>query len=87
MTAYEGQADGKTTPPQPLTGLQGEVALAAVHGEKTQAELAQQLDVHPNQITQWRAWLLESASSVRCSVGDCASADKHQEPRRPRSAS
>jgi transposase-like protein len=40
------------------------VALAAVKGEKTLAELAQQFDVHPNLITQWRAQLLESAADV-----------------------
>ena len=41
--------------------VQGEVALAAVTGEKTLAELAQRYDVHPNLINQWRAKLLESA--------------------------
>ncbi len=30
------------------------VALAAIKGEKALAYLAQQFDVHPNQITQWR---------------------------------
>jgi len=40
------------------------VALAAVKGEKTLAELAQQFDVHPNQITTWRSQLLEGASGV-----------------------
>jgi transposase len=44
--------------------FKAKVALAAVKGEKTLAELAQQFDVHPHQITQWRARLLESAADV-----------------------
>jgi transposase-like protein len=39
-------------------------ALAAVKGEKTLAELAQQCDIHPNQITQWKAQLLDGAADV-----------------------
>ena len=42
--------------------LRAKVALAAVKGEKTLAELAQQFDVHPNQITIWRGQLLEGAA-------------------------
>jgi transposase-like protein len=37
---------------------------AAVKGEKSLAELAQQFDVHPNQITQWKAQLLDGAPGV-----------------------
>ena len=40
------------------------MAVAAIKGEKTPAELAQQFDVHPNQIAQWRAQLLDGASGV-----------------------
>jgi len=31
------------------------VALAAVKGDRTLAQLAEQFDVHPNQITSWKA--------------------------------
>ena len=44
--------------------FKAKVALAAIKGERTLAELAQQFDVHPNQITQWRSQLLDGASGV-----------------------
>ena len=44
--------------------FKAKVALAAIKGEKTLAELAQQFDVHANQITQWRSQLLEGAADL-----------------------
>lgn len=44
--------------------FKAKVALEAVRGAKTLAELAKQYDVHPNQITDWKSQLLERAASV-----------------------
>ena len=44
--------------------FKAKAALTAVKGEKTLAELAQPFDVHPNQITTWKAQLLDGAAGV-----------------------
>ncbi len=44
--------------------FKAKVALAAIKGEKTLSELAEQFDVHANQITQWKSLLLEGAIGV-----------------------
>jgi transposase len=49
--------------------FKAKVALAAIKGEKTLAELAQQYDVHPNQITAWKGQLVDAASGVFSTSG------------------
>ncbi len=44
--------------------FKAKVAVAAIKGEKTLIELAQDFDVHPNRIKQWRDQLLEGATGV-----------------------
>jgi transposase-like protein len=44
--------------------FKAKVALAAIKGEKTLADLAEQFDVHAHQITSWRTQLREGAAEV-----------------------
>ena len=44
--------------------FKAKVALAAIEGDRTLAQLAEQFDVHPNQITSWKAQLEGGAADV-----------------------
>jgi transposase len=44
--------------------FKAKVALAAVKGDRTVAQLAEHFDVHPNQITTWKSQLEASASEI-----------------------
>ena len=52
--------------------FKAKVALAAIKGELTLAQLAEHFDVHPNQITQWKAQLQEGAAGVFGSAAGAA---------------
>src|SRR5438067_2101598 len=45
-------------------GFKAKVALAAIKGDRTVAQLAEQFDVHPNQVTSWKAQLEGAAADV-----------------------
>ena len=49
---------------QHAPAFKAKVALAAIKGEMTLAQLAEHFDVHPNQITQWKSQLQEAAADV-----------------------
>lgn len=49
--------------------FKAKVALAAIKGDRTIAQLAEHFDVHPNQITAWKSQLEGSASEVFGSGG------------------
>jgi len=44
--------------------FKAKVAIAAIKGDRTIAQLAEHFDVHPNQITTWKAQLESGAADV-----------------------
>jgi transposase-like protein len=44
--------------------FKAKVAIAAIKGERTIAQIAEQFDVHPNQVTTWKAQLEGGAAEV-----------------------
>jgi len=44
--------------------FKAKVALEAIKGEQTLVELTERFEVHPNQITEWKKYLLEKATEI-----------------------
>ncbi len=47
-----------------IPAFKAKVALAAIKGDRTLVQLAEQFDVHPNQITSWKVQLESGAADV-----------------------
>lgn len=44
--------------------FKAEVAITAIRGDKTMVEIAQEYDVHPNQIQEWKKRLMSEAEQL-----------------------
>jgi transposase-like protein len=58
MEILPDSGHGDARPRQNHTpAFKAKVAVAAIKGDRTIVQIAEQLDVHPNRITQWKAQL------------------------------
>jgi transposase len=64
----------KQTRKKHSAAFKAKVAVTAIRGDRTVAELAVQFGVHPNQIHNWKKQLLDGAVSVFEGVGSAEGA-------------
>jgi transposase len=64
LARESGEKMKKRTRRNHTPAFKAKVALAAIKGDRTLAQLAEQFDVHPNQITTWKDQLQQGAVDV-----------------------
>ena len=71
MSRESGETLSKRARRQHAPAFKAKVALAAIKGEMTLAQLAEHFDVHPNQITQWNDVCLMAKREQRSHWARC----------------
>ena len=74
IAAKRGDGNDQKTTPESQSGFQGEGGPGGDQRREALIELAQDFDVHPNQIKQWRDQLLEGVTGIFGEAGKAEAA-------------